>query len=581
MMRTKPASRRIDAYAIWMVLGMTALSLTLFAGAAKWAAQSLVINERNNTYTKAVAAAEAATEIPLAYMARDFLNQAYDPARSGYYGSQIPTNEWATHYEFSNTAGTAGRTQVSTTSTMMVTNLDSQFTGLYGLAYGCQIRGQARDLDSRYPIKATVQQDFQLAAIPVFQFAIFYAMDMEVNPGADMTITGKVHGNANIYTRPGASLQYLDDVGATGRIFTNRHPDDPTPPSNGTIKFWKQHTDGVSSLTLPIATNNTPDAVRGILDVPPFGEDPNSKEGESRYYNNCDLIITTTPTNVIVKSGVWDSQSTLTPDMNTGTTNAYFSFIVTNTSFYDNRETKTTLLTEIDVAKLTAWMAKTNGGKDLNTKAILNLGHDINSLYVNDIRPAGSKLVAVRVVNGRYLPTKGLTVATRLPLYVQGHFNAPDITVGLTNTSSTKPASLLGDAITVLSPSWRDDYSSSSDAADRVAQNTTVNAAFLAGIVQTTNSLGTKRYSGGVENFPRFLESWSSKTLTYNGSMVVMFPSQFAKNWWVAPANSAYYNAPNRKWAFDLNFLDYNKLPPATPLVRKLVRSKWSVVSSN
>ena len=80
-----------------------------------------------------------------------------------------------------------------------------------------------------------------------------------------------------------------------------------------------------------------------------------------------------------------------------------------------------------------------------------------------------------------------------------------------------------------------------------------------------------------MENFPRFLENWSGVTLTYNGSMVVMFPSQFATNWWIT--TGTYYNAPTRKWAFDLNFLDYNKLPPATPQVRKLVRSGWSVVS--
>jgi len=60
--------------------------------------------------------------------------------------------------------------------------------------------------------------------------------------------------------------------------------------------------------------------------------------------------------------------------------------------------------------------------------------------------------------------------------------------------------------------------------------------------------------------------------------MVVMFPSQFATNYWVQ--TGTYYNAPSRKWAFDVNFLDYTRLPPATPMVRKLVRGQWSVVSA-
>jgi hypothetical protein len=61
--------------------------------------------------------------------------------------------------------------------------------------------------------------------------------------------------------------------------------------------------------------------------------------------------------------------------------------------------------------------------------------------------------------------------------------------------------------------------------------------------------------------------------------MVVMFPSQSAISYWIGPGT--YYNAPNRQWAFDRNFLDYRKLPPCTPLVRKLVRGQWNVVAAN
>ena len=168
-------------------------------------------------------------------------------------------------------------------------------------------------------------------------------------------------------------------------------------------------------------------------------------------------------------------------------------------------------------------------------------------------------------------------VATDLPLYVEGNFNAPDTTPGSTNTANTLPASLVGDAITVLSAKWSDTYGNNSLSA-RTPANTTVNAAFLAGIVQHTNTTGTLHYSGGVENFPRFLENWSGYTFTYNGSMVVTYPSQFATNYWVQTGN--YYNAPNRKWAFDVNFLDYRRLPPATPMVRKLVRGQWNVVAA-
>ena len=73
---------------------------------------------------------------------------------------------------------------------------------------------------------------------------------------------------------------------------------------------------------------------------------------------------------------------------------------------------------------------------------------------------------------------------------------------------------------------------SSTGLSSRTSVNTTVNAAILAGIVESQQVGGVKHYSGGVENFPRFLENWSSTSLTYNGSMVVMFPSRYATNFW-------------------------------------------------
>jgi hypothetical protein len=102
-----------------------------------------------------------------------------------------------------------------------------------------------------------------------------------------------------------------------------------------------------------------------------------------------------------------------------------------------------------------------------------------------------------------------------------------------------------------------------------------VNAALLAGIVQTVSG----SYSGGAENFPRFLEDWGGKVLTYSGSMVVLFESQVATGGWQGTgATIGIYNPPSRNWAFDQNFLEIDKLPPATPCVRALVRGSWAMV---
>ena len=77
-----------------------------------------------------------------------------------------------------------------------------------------------------------------------------------------------------------------------------------------------------------------------------------------------------------------------------------------------------------------------------------------------------------------------------------------------------------------------------------------------------------------MENFIRLLEDWGigvsggKQTLTYNGSIVVLFYSQYATNHW---NYGNYYTAANRNWAFDMNFTNAAKLPPLTPKVVNLV----------
>lgn len=184
---------------------------------------------------------------------------------------------------------------------------------------------------------------------------------------------------------------------------------------------------------------------------------------------------------------------------------------------------------------------------------------------------------AVRLVNGKTLPSSGLTVATPNGLYVKGHYNCPvDSDLGTTNTANVKPASLVADGLTLLSPSWTDSNSTSAYTS-RGATNMTVNAAIVSGNVMSQGANGTDPMSGGAHNLPRLLEDWSSKTLTINGSLVCLFQSTKANGRFIHPGYTGqYYVPPTRNWSFDRNFLDPNKLPPGTPAVRVLERLKWS-----
>ncbi len=555
-------------YALLLALVFVGVSLLLLTSLLQWTSGNTMVTDRNNAYNRAVGAAEAATEIVLSHITRDYINQSYDPANLGVYRNLIPMNDWAAEYEFSDGVGAANQTWVDSSPTRVLTNLDSQFAGLYGRVYVCSTRANAKSLSPTYPnLAVAVRQDFQLASIPIFQFAIYYAMDLEINPDPPMKVTGKVHGNADIYTSPGNVLEFVDAVGAVGKIYHHRHPNDPNPSSVFIPVYDSLHQEKVSSLTLPIGTNNSPDNVRQILlEPPPAGESPASTPGKQRYYNKADLILITTDTNWTATFNAHGDGTDFTSkspktDLWTGTN---YTFLTTN-AFWDYREIKTVLSVDIDVARFISWTTTNNP-----------LGRPLKSIYVNDQRSVPGQLTAVRVTNGRTLPDDGLTVATPRPLYVKGDFNESD----------PKPASLVGDSITILSANWNDSWTSSTPLGSRHAVNTTVNttvnAAILAGIVPTTNSGGIKHYSGGVENFPRFLEDWNNKTLTYNGSMVVLFPSRYATNFWVSPDDAnPYYKSPIRKWAFDVNFLNWTNLPPGTPQVQKLVRGQWRVVAAN
>ena len=95
------------------------------------------------------------------------------------------------------------------------------------------------------------------------------------------------------------------------------------------------------------------------------------------------------------------------------------------------------------------------------------------------------------------------------PVYIQGHYNCTN-SARLGNTEYLLQPSGIdrGRVITILSSAWNDaTATSSSSLSSRVPNDTTVNAAFITGIVQTSSTNG---YSGGVENLPRFLEDWAA-----------------------------------------------------------------------
>ena len=179
-------------------------------------------------------------------------------------------------------------------------------------------------------------------------------------------------------------------------------------------------------------------------------------------------------------------------------------------------------------------------------------------LYVTDTRAStsGTKR-AVRLANGAALPSAGVTVVSDNPVYIQGDFNTGRTSTAEPGSNTGRldqpeagsykraPASVMADAITVLSNNWSDAASSlDMSQTAKAAKNTTVNAALVAGNVPSDGTY----YSGGAENYVRFLENWDGQTFTYYGSMLGLYASKYATGKW---GLTDYYRPPQQNWYFD------------------------------
>ncbi len=446
------------------------------------------------------------------------------------------------------------------------------YRGLQAFLTRYEIKTKARVNNSNTNASVGLLVDDQL--IPIFQFGIFYYNDLEMIPGARMDYSGgRIHSNHDIYLQAnGTTFNINAPITTAGDIINGQK--DGTARSTGTVQImdgknppayqtlnidsrtadwanlainrWdyqvqtKDH--DIFPITLPLpSSSNTIDIIkRGQASDP-------SLLRESRLYWKAGLRIL---------DGVAYDKNGNVVNLSYNDSGVIKNPISTHT-MYDQREGKTMQVTQVDVDILTnplyPWLAKINDPPS---------GGDPGIFYISEtpsVNPA--EINAVRLVNGSVIPATGLTVATDNPLYIQGDYNNP----------ANRPAAVAADAVTVLSKSWNSTSDSTSsfenNLSHRVAAATTVNAALLTG---NRESASGGQYSGGIENFIRFLENWTGKPFTYKGSLVCLWQSeQVTGNW---RYGSPVYTAPNRVWSYGI---DPAHLPPGTPRVRYMQRIQW------
>lgn len=199
----------------------------------------------------------------------------------------------------------------------------------------------------------------------------------------------------------------------------------------------------------------------------------------------------------------------------------------------------------------------------------------------------------VRLINGTVIPgrydsatasnTRGFSFASENGVYVKGNYNTTGVSsvpsTGNTafssylpfNTATHIPASIVADAVTILSNNWNDaqSFASPYDEGNRIGTTTQMRFAMIAGDTlanrATTPNQGgiSPKLNGGVHNFKRFLERWTGNRLDYTGSLINLYNSH--NNNGSFKCCNTVYDPPIRNWVFDSTFLDPARLPPGTP----------------
>jgi hypothetical protein len=219
----------------------------------------------------------------------------------------------------------------------------------------------------------------------------------------------------------------------------------------------------------------------------------------------------------------------------------------------------------------------TNAGGALTPwKAIdvnANGNNDVDDRRTARANPAVFFRRALKLVNGASgnLPMPGLSVVSENPVYIQGHWNASSAGGFDNNPSAT---AIFADAVTVLSANWndRDSFIDAHNLAGRNGGLTHYRFAALTGKgLAFANPAGTDPTfgtDGGTHNQIRLLEDWPGNTMRYMGSLATLFTNRQATGTfkWRMNNTGTVFREPTNGYSFDLNFLNFNLLPPRTPM---------------
>lgn len=299
--------------------------------------------------------------------------------------------------------------------------------------------------------------------------------------------------------------------------------------------------------------------------------------------------------------------------------------------FYNWREEKWVMMLNVNIRALIDWNEAQSGPlfpvNDTSDGGLVFF-LSVQAADSTTTPPPATRRYGVRIFDSANLNTRGgtfprpnpddptgLTVVSDQAMHIQGNYNYyPAMTL-----ATKLPAAVMGDTINILSQSWEvptlagantlatarhfnNDRKSPQDRSPvRVmslvdgyfVQNTGlvcatapctsfsptntfgINAAFLGNTTLSVPASGSNPaiYGGGLENYPRFFESWEpggqAQSLTYAGSFVSLGIPRYEVGLFRG-RGSIVYDPPVRNWDYDASFNNVKLLPPLTPMAELL-----------
>ena len=473
-------------------------------------------------------------------------------------------------------------------------------TIIYHYAHTYDIQSVSTSLTDKS--NETVKEKIRVLETPLVQYYIFYGgsgnnADLEILPGPTMNSWGRIHANGNIYI--GAdnafNLGNYDDndamsphaITAGGNIYLRRKNNGSAYGSNKV--FVKTDNVGTTfspaeTLTGDITSANEAAEEARFNNYLLVNEETYSAPSQTEflrggfYEQRADnpqketvdgikivgtggvgagaiQIFVSRPTNTNVTDLILNGESS--------SGNAIIGYLnpvrETSNAFQDCREDDRNVdTTDIDLYALGQWYEAYLSDQSLSLAGdgiLLYVSRSPDASFTN----SSGNLQAIRLLEidatSQAQLSDETTVASDNPVYIQGDFNTID----------TKGVAIVGDAINILSNAFT---GKTCNGGLSSATETSIYAAFFGGNVPTPSGGGT--YSGGLENYPRFHESWSGVDCNIKGSFINLWTSSQATGNWAYGSDR--YNAPGREWGWDVRFQDPSFWPPFIPSIFSIER---------